>query len=201
MAEFPYTLAPKNLLRFLSHIQKAGVPTEKVTNEYLTKSGFNSPNDKAIPKILEFIGFLDSSRMPTQLWKNYKDKSRAKIVLADNIMKAYSDLFTTHPDAYKKDRESLYNYFSAKTGLGDRAVNAMVKTFNALCDRGDFEAFAKAAVKETPMEKPETAIKERPGIARVETLNINIQLQLPATADESIYEKIFAALKKHLMTN
>ena len=31
------------------------------------------------------------------------------------------------------------------------------------------------------------------------TLNVNIQLQLPATAEGEVYEKLFAAMRKHLM--
>jgi hypothetical protein len=31
-------------------------------------------------------------------------------------------------------------------------------------------------------------------------ININIQLQLPATEDGTIYDKLFAALKKHLFS-
>jgi hypothetical protein len=31
------------------------------------------------------------------------------------------------------------------------------------------------------------------------TLNVNIQLQLPATAESEVYEKLFAAMRKHLI--
>lgn len=200
MAYFPYTLAPGNLLKFFSHIQKAGIPG-KVTQEYLQKSGFKSSNDRAIVTILKFIRFLDSSGVPTDLWKNYRAIDRAKGVLAAAIKKAYAELFSMYPDAHRKDIEALRNYFSPQTSVGDRALNAIMDTFKALCSISDFEVVAKPTVEEAPPEKPEPIKKERPEIARELTININLQLQLPATQDESIYDKFFAALKKHLMSD
>ena len=32
------------------------------------------------------------------------------------------------------------------------------------------------------------------------TVNVNIQLTLPETKDDTIYDKIFVSLKKHLLT-
>lgn len=200
MTNFPYTYNRKNLRKFFAHIQDAAVP-EKVNKNYLEKVGFKSFNDRAIITILKFIGLLDASGVPTDRWKDYRDRNKAKVLLADAIRESYKDLFATLAPAHIRDNEALQNYFRSQTNVSSSTLSAIVNTFKVLCDLSDFEEMAKPPVAETLPEKAEAAIKERPGIARVETLNINIQLQLPATADESIYEKIFAALKKHLMSD
>jgi len=122
-------------------------------------------------------------------------------VMAGAISKAYGDLFNMYPDAYRKDSEALRNYFSTKTAVGEATVGYIVRTFTALCKLADFEAVA-ADVPAAPRIAPTllgpspTALREPPGM----TVNINIQLELPATEDASVYENLFAALKKHLLS-
>ncbi len=61
-----------------------------------------------------------------------------------------------------------------------------------------FEALpAEAIAPETPVPQKEEVTHiptEMPGL----TVNINIQLTLPATDDESVYDKLFASLKRNL---
>lgn len=200
MADFHYTVAPSSLARFFSHIQGAGVPN-KVTHKYLEKSGFKSSNDRAIISILKFIEFIDSSGVPTDQWKQYRDKTKARGVLAVAVQEAYKDLFSTFPDAHRKDNEALRNYFSAHTKVGDRALKAIVETFRALCGLSDFELAAEPPTETELAKQLEGTITNRVETGKGLTLNVNIQLQLPATEDASIYEKFFAALKKHLMSD
>lgn len=194
MTDFPYTMSPKHLRGFFLHIQRAGIPP-KVTFKYLQQVGFKSSWDRRIIKILKFIGFINSSGVPNTRWKNYRDKSKAKKVLAVAVKEAYIDLFSTFPDAYRKDDEALQNYFSAHTNLGGRALRAVVDTFKTLCELSDFEVPLKVPTEKEIPEEPE---KRKKRVDREFALNINIQLQLPATEDASIYDKLFAALKKHL---
>ena len=85
----------------------------------------------------------------------------------------------------------------------------MVGTFKALCNLADFgtsvqktvAAGASNAHKEPGIDKagPAVAVEAAaPGISNDMTVNINIQLQVPADATGEIYEKFFAAMRKHL---
>ncbi len=203
MAEFPYTITPANLKEFLKHIQSAGVP-EKVNQTYLEQVGFKSKNDRNIVGILKFIGFLDPNGVPTGVWTNYRNKSAAGVILASAIRSGYSDLFNTYPDANRKDNEALRDYFSAHTKVGDRALVAIVGTFKTLCEQADFEgAEPERTELPTTLDRkggPAASRTTQPGAPSVPAININIQLQLPATEDGTIYEKLFAALKKHLLS-
>jgi len=200
MAEFPYTPQPPKVKPFFNQIQKTGVPP-KVTYKYLESLGFKSKNDRYLVGILKFLGFLDSSGKPTERWRAYKEG--APVAMAGAIRTAYGDLFNMYPDAYRKDSEALRNYFSTQTAVAESTLRLIVRTFTALCELANFEGLAaavSAALSTAPAPEvvgpSPTALREPAGI----TVNINIQLALPATEDASIYEKLFAALKKHLLS-
>lgn len=202
MAEFPYMPNPARVEPFFDHIQKTGVPP-KVTYKYLESVGFKSKNDRYLVGILKFVGFLDSSGKPIETWHAYRHKEAAPGVMAGAIRAAYSDLFNTYPDAYRKDNEALRNYFSTQTVVAESTLGLIVRTFTALCELADFkDVAADVSVVPSTAPAPELvgpspiALREPPGM----TVNINIQLALPATEDASIYEKLFAALKKHLLS-
>jgi uncharacterized protein DUF5343 len=201
MAEFPYTPNPANLKRFLDHVQSAGVPS-KVTIQYITSAGFKSTNDRAILTVLKTLGFVDSSGVPTDTWRAYRDRDKARAVMATVLESSYSGLFSTYPDAYRRDNEALRNYFSAHTSVGEAVLSLIVRTFKTLAELADFEA-TPVAVPGGELTPPPAvrheAVAPKLSAAPGLTVNINIQLQLPATENETIYEKLFASLKKHLL--
>lgn len=210
MADFPYSPHAASIKRFLEHVQKAGVP-DKVTLKYLETVGFRSKNDRYILGILKFLGFVDSTGVPAKTWRAYRNKESAAATLAAAMREAYGDLFRTYPDAHRKDNEALRNYFSAHTTVAESTLGLIVTTFKTLAAIADFEsvapatgdkvgeetkvpAGAKSGAKTQRDSRSDDWSPAKPGI------NINIQLQLPATDDGAIYDKLFAALKKHLFS-
>ncbi len=199
MPRYPYIVKVGSLREFLKNIPSTGVP-EKLTKEKLDSLGYKSSNDRPIPGILEFIGFLDSEHKPTDKYMAFRDKAKAGAVMASCLRTAYSDLFQQYPDAHNKDNEALRNFFSTGMKGGEAVLVNTVNTFRALCEFADFET---APVREeTPKGLPTTGGKdvirlsqETPGL----TVNLNIQLTLPATEDSTIYDKIFQSLKKYLL--
>lgn len=204
MADFPYTPNPAAIKRFLAHVQSAGVP-EKITQKYLEKVGFKSTNDRYIIGVLKSLGLIDASGVPTQLWQSYRNRKAAGATLAGALRTGYADLFRTYPDAYRKDSEALRNYFSAHTKVAESTLGLIVSTFKTLCELADFEATQPAEAMSEEVEKTPGVPPKRRGSAEIApsgtpAVNINIQLQLPATDDATVYDKLFAALKKHLLS-
>jgi hypothetical protein len=204
MADFAYSPNPASVKRFFSHVQSAGIP-DKVTLKYLEKVGFKTKNDRYIITVLKALGFLDNNGAPTKTWQAYRNKAKARAVLAEAIRRTYDDLFRTYPDAHRKDAEALRNYFSAHTSVAERTLAAIVATFKALVDLADFEADAPDVPSPAePEHVKEIRKRTRPILSASEhdppSININIQLQLPATEDGEVYNKLFAALKKHLFS-
>jgi hypothetical protein len=192
-----YTPAPQNVKEFFKVIQSLGIPT-KLNRAYLKTIGFKSSNDNYLPAIAKFLGFVDTAGIPTEKWRDFKDKSKAPKVMADAIKTTYADLYNIYPDADKKDDGTLQNYFASTSGLSDSVARYMVRTFKYLCELADFEAVLVEEHKIAPIVPAEGKVKELPLGVKPVTLNINIQLQLPATEDATIYEALFTALKKNL---
>lgn len=199
MADYPYIQSLGNLKKFLATIQTAGVP-DKVTTKYLESLGFKSKNDRPILSVLKFVGFIDSSGTPGELWKGYRSKNQAKGLLGGALHSAYAGLFKTYPDAYRKDSEAIRNYFSTQSNVGEAALSLMVKTFQTLCELAEFEVEAPTVpVAGEAVADVLTKVVQLPKGATALTVNLNIQLQLPATDDASVYDKFFQAMKDHLL--
>jgi len=76
----------------------------------------------------------------------------------------------------------------------------MEQTFKELCGLADFEAVVVTEPAAKPITPTIKEVAEIPTGVRPVTININIQLQLPATEDVTIYDNLFSALKKHLFS-
>jgi hypothetical protein len=214
MSVYPYTVVPGNLKKYLTTIQSNGIPP-KLTQTVLASQGFKSTNDRAIIGILRGLEFIRDDGTPTDRWRAYRDKQKAGSVLAQAIQGMYADLFGIYPDAYRKDDEALRNFFRAHTTVGDRALSAIVSTFRTLCDLASFESSSEDGngrpnIEDDPgsngfREPTETSSSPniRTSALRSKesplTININIQLQLPATQDADVYSKLFQALRNHLL--
>lgn len=138
MTKYPYTLKTGSLKKFFEKIPTIGEPS-KVTQQYLVSLGFKSTNDRSIIRTLKLLGFIDDAGVPTNIYRMYRDKNKSAIILGVAIRKVYAHVFQQYPDAQNKDHETLQNYFSTHTGLGEIAVKSIVATFKALCAIGDVE--------------------------------------------------------------
>jgi len=197
MEKAPYTPNPKNVKRFFETIQGLGIPT-KVHQAYLPSIGFKSANDRYLIGLSKSLGFVDTAGKPTTKWSDFKDKNKAPKVMADAIKTTYADLYSTYPDAEKEGDGTLQNYFASTSKVADSVARFMVQTFKNLCELADFGVVAVEEHITTPTTPAGEKVSEIPPGVKPVTLNINIQLQLPATEDATIYEALFSALKKNL---
>lgn len=203
---YPYTQNTGSLLGIIKAIGTHGVP-DKFTSKELPVWGFKSSNDRNIPNVLKFIGFLDGSAVPGDLWKEARTKPEQAV--AKGVRAGYSELFKTFPDAHRKDVEALTNFFKAKTTVGDAVVKQMVATFRALAQYGAFDgaptdaATAAPVTPTSPLPRLDSAapamLTHSVAAGSGLTVNLNIELSVPVDATGEVYEKFFAAMKKHLI--
>jgi len=201
MGNYTYTQNAGNLKKFFKHIQTGGIP-DKVTQKYLIGVGFKSTNDRRIISVLKSINFLNDAGAPTEYWKQYRDKSKSKSIIASVVKETYSDLFSTYPDANNRDEEALRNFFGANTELGSKAIGLLVSTFNALCELGDFGS--ESIITETtdvPTNSPQTLETKKFVTKHGVAVNINIQLTLPETDKAEVYDNFFASFKKYIIND
>jgi hypothetical protein len=201
MSEIPYAVNTGKIKTYFDKFQQAGVP-QKVDVAWLKSIGcWAGGNDTYIISVLKFIGFIDSSNAPTELWKSYKDPTKARTTLAKGIREGYEVLFGTYADANLKDKDTLYAFFSAKTGKAKKTVDNMVNTFRGLCQLADFgtiEYKEEEKKHEEGEEKGKRKQQMMPQMPEGLVVNMNIQITLPVTEDAKVYENIFKALREQL---
>lgn len=203
MTSIPTVVSVKTIDRFLSHISTAGVPG-KVDMKYLKTVGFRSSNDGALITTFKILGFVDNAGIPTNLWREYKDKSKQRKVLGKAIKEGYPELFELYPDANRKDDEAVRNWMRTTTGASEVTVTRGLSTFKKLVSHADFDGIDESPTE--PVKAQETNADKVPIVTALgpqftrgaPAININIELQIPATNDPKIYENFFEAMKKNL---
>ncbi len=198
--EYPYMNKIGTIRDFLKKIKEVGIPDKIAMKELLTL-GFKSNNDRPIINILKFIGFLDNG-VPTDTYKEFRVASKSKSVMASSLKRTYSELFKVYPYADTQSIGDLRDFFASKSSFGQQVLGSQVNTFKALCDFADFQTTipeGDQAIEPSEKALPITARTQQSHLSPATTININIQLQLPATDDSTVYDKIFQSLKKHLL--
>ncbi|MDD9957173.1 MAG: DUF5343 domain-containing protein [Anaerolineaceae bacterium] len=204
MAEFPYVAVPNRLKSFMGNISRLGVP-DKVSGSWLRSVGYTSSNDVAIPRVLQFIDFVDASRKPTDKWMQYRSGSNSGKALAAAMKEGYAALYQIHPDAHLLSVENLKSFFRERSTAGDLAVTRTANTFKALCSLADFgesedgKSAAKgqnavgASVEQERFPHPHPAIQ-----TPAPSLHIDIQIHIASDAGPEQIDQIFASMANHL---
>jgi hypothetical protein len=207
MADGPgYTTVPGKLPELLKKVREAGVPG-RASNAWLESLGFKSTNDRSMLTVLRQIGFLDPSGAPTPAWKEYRGADH-KAVLGRAIQLGYEDLYGTYPDAHSRPSADLGHVFSTRTSAGKQTVDKMVSTFKSLVTQAEFGTLETVLPVATPSgaatgmgATAATVVASTTRNAAGLSVNINVQLTLPETTDESVYEAFFKAMRKHLLSD
>ncbi len=214
-----YLITVKNLDAFFDSLIGAKAP-EAFTHKFIENLGFTSSNDRLYLSVLKGLGFLDENAIPTNRYFKFMDQSESKKVLAEAIEEAYGELFSVKTDAQKLEVSEIKNKLKTITQgkYSDKVVGLMANTFKALCDYAEWSKNndeKKGASKETlPKKEVESKVKNddkktEEGEAATSLLGVkfdnhgpdfhyNIQIHLPDSRDESVYDAIFKSLKKHL---
>ncbi|WP_147269714.1 DUF5343 domain-containing protein [Rhodanobacter denitrificans] len=189
-------------------------PPERFSLKFLENLGFTSTNDRLFIGILKDLGFLNRDGQPQQRYFEFMDRSRAKDVLAEGIREAYADLFAINTKANEFTVQDAKNklrtlYAGKKTDL---VIGHVAKTFRALCDYADFSG-EPTARKERPTgedtrdQSPPERISPTKQVSddsssigkiKVAGLQYHINIVLPDTRDQAVFDAIFRSLREHL---
>ena len=201
--KYAYTTVPGKLRDLMQKIPKIGRP-DKVTGGWLKTAGWTSSNDASMITVLKFVGLIGADGRPTEVWDAVRTGNKTQF--SEAVKTAYADLFSLYPDAHRKDAESLRNFFRPHTAGGEQVQAKMVQTFQILVEFGAFDSSPSAEkhnsdgadLQSNAMQQKSSGETHKLSTNSI-ALTVNIQLQLPATADGSVYESLFAAMRKHLI--
>lgn len=197
----PYVDAYGKIKTLFEKIKEALVPP-KVTLDFIyTKLGLKSSSYRAMIPLLRRLGFINEANVPTPAYREYRDKKKSKVIMAQQIRNAYKDLFAANEYAYKLSRDDVISKLNTLLGTpaDDKITPKVASTFLALCNLADFEGKKAERTKaEEKMEKPIAVSPEKvfPKLGISYTINLN----LPATTDIEVFNAIFKALKENLLS-
>ena len=205
-----YTLKPNSIPAYFDAILDAH-PPERFSVKFLENLGFTSTNDRLFVGILKELGFLNADGTPQQRYFEFMDRSRSKQVLAEGIREAYSELFAINKKANELNVGDIKNklrtlYAGKKTDL---VIGNIGKTFSALCQYADFTEPEVPRPAEEPKGIDEKKVEAKPDHEAVppmrkkaasismDSLQYHINIVLPESRDQAVYDAIFKSLKEH----
>jgi hypothetical protein len=207
-----YLTTVKNLDGMLNAIRSAQAPT-KFTNAFLESLEFKSSSDRLIIGLLKALGFLDDAGKPTDRYFRYLDQTQSDKVMAEAIRAAYDDLFRVNINANTLSKQDVINKFKtlSQGKLSDSVLDKMAMTFTALVKHADFTAPAPPTLTgepkpdgTRPQAPPEGEHQDESADRHGRSLKLgglvyNIQIVLPESRDQAVYEALFQSLRKHLL--
>ena len=201
-------------------------PPERFSVKFLENLGFTSTNDRLFIGILKDLGFLNRDGTPQPRYFQFLDRARAKQAVAEGIRDAFADLFAVNTKAQDLPLEEVKNrlrtmYAGKKSNL---VIDRIATTFKALSEYGDFSATAPSApapsvpatttqppvvVPPTPPLPADVRVEDTLGPKhenaseslarlRISALEYHINIVLPDTRDQAVYDAIFKSFREHL---
>lgn len=210
-----YTVKPGSIPAYFEAMLNADAP-DRFTTQFLERLEFKSTNDRLFINVLKELGFIDTDGVPKDRYFLFLDRSESAHVVADGIKEAYSDLFAINKKAQELPSEEVKNKLRTlyKGIKKDNVVSRIASTFTALCEYADFskasqstkeQKLRKEEIKQKPIEIDKEEIskvneKERPlgtNLA-LDSLQYHINIVLPESRDQAVYDAIFKSLRDHL---
>ncbi len=206
-----YTQKPGAIPAYFDAILNAEAP-ERFTNKFLVNLEFKSTNDRLFIGILKDLGFLDTDGVPKERYYQFHDRTQSRTVLAEAIRETYSDLFEVNKKANTLSTDDVKNklrtlYAGSKS---DNVISKISSTFTNLCEYADFSSVIKKKVEErdtdtqksnktSPESARETDINTNENrITPLNSLQYHINIVLPESRDQAVYDAIFKSLRDHL---
>jgi len=201
----PYLASPGSIKTALERIQNASTP-ERVTQDFVTtKLQIKGGTGAAIPPFLKKLGFAASDGSPTELYKQFRNSSLAGAAMATAIKNAYRELSSANEYFYDLPEKDLLELIVQVTGSekDSSTTKLTLSTLKTLKQFADFESKPtielplKLITNENGQDSGPKNDSQRLGLNLSYTINLN----LPATSDQAVFNAIFRSLKEHLLSN
>jgi hypothetical protein len=155
---------------------------------------------------------LTESGVPTQRYNEYRNRAASKAVMAEALENSFREIFLITEKPTEKDSDAIQGKFKSYHNVSDNLANLMTKTFFGLAKLADFDASREVisassdrnetdATEQDQQPGSETERNTAAGFPNSGKIDFryNIQIHLPPTKDQEVYNAIFKSLKEHLM--
>lgn len=171
-------------------------------------------NESFIINIFKFLDIIgdDSDVNKDNTGHFYGTTDQYQAGMAKLIKSAYSELFELHGDgAWKLGLEGLTAFFRTKDSASELMGKRKASTFATLAEQaGKREPAAimsapvpkkskKKASKRNKKKREADELDRDPGGPSGYNLAVRVEINLPATSDQSVYQAIFKSLREDLL--
>jgi hypothetical protein len=205
----PYLVSPGSVKTALDRIRQAATP-ERVTGDFInTKINIKGGTGKALIPFFKKIGLVASDGSPTDLYKRFRNSSTSQMAIADAIKIGYRKLAELNEYFYDLNDNELLGHINQVTGAeANSPVSKLaLSTFKNLKSYANFnasddESASALMIAEEPSQNrlpPPPAPTPLGNGGLGFNLAYTINLNLPASADQAVFNAIFRSLKEHLL--
>jgi hypothetical protein len=204
----PYVAAPGSIRTASEKIGEAATP-DRVTGDFVqTVLGIKGGTGRAIIPFLKKIGMVAPDGSPTELYKQFRNKTTGAAAIASAIKTGYKGLAQANEYFYRLSDADLQALVVQVTGVkpSTSTVKQICGSLKALKAFANFEvakeekAAALVSAPE-PLRDPSRDPNPRDSSGLGLNLSYTINLNLPATSDQSVFNAIFRSLKEFLITD
>jgi hypothetical protein len=209
-AVLPYLASPGSLTTIFDRIKRAATPDritgEVVENSFQMKGGAG----RAILPYLKRINFVGSDGVPTELYRKFRNDVTSGRAVADAVLHGYAPLKALNERFYEANDADLKALIIQVTGAASdsSAVTQTLGTLKKLVSYADFRGAPAEdqTARQSPPALPPADTPQPPPAPRenAQSLGLNlaytINLNLPATSDQAVFNAIFRSLKEHLLS-
>lgn len=203
----PYLVSPGSIKAGLEKIKAAATP-DRVTQDFVqTKLNIKGGTGAALIPYLKKIGFVASDGSPTEIYKRFRNHATAGAAVFDAIKIGYKELEKVNEYFYELNDKDLLALIVQVTGVeaGNKVAGLTLSTLKTIKPFADFDGKAALAGPALdPGVAPEQGnIQQSNPLAHGLGLNLTytINLNLPATSDQAVFNAIFRSLKENLLTD
>ncbi|MER9364447.1 DUF5343 domain-containing protein [Mesorhizobium sp. M0518] len=206
MAEalLPYLPSPGSITNAFEKLKSAATP-ERVTGDFVaTKLQLKGGSGASMLSFLKKIGFVGKDGSPTDIYRRFRGGASKKAA-ADAIRFGYKALTDANEYFYDLSDKDLLALILQVTGASAESPvpKLTMYTLKNLKIFADFEtgddSANEIAVNTAKMPLAEAGGSRAAGLGL--NLSYTINLNLPATSDQAVFNAIFKSLKEHLLAN
>lgn len=209
-----YTVKPGSIPAYFEALLNAEAP-DRFTTRFLESLEFKSTNDRLFINVLKELGFIDTDGVPKDRYYHFLDRDKSAQVVADGIKESYSDLFAINKNAHELSTEEVKNKLRTlyKGSKKENLIGRIASTFTALCEYADFSRVSKSVEEKEekkkgvqPKDKEASIEKDAKGNEgkvhepklALDSLQYHVNIVLPESRDQAVYDAIFKSLRDHL---
>lgn len=201
-ANLPYLASPGSIKTALEKIKSAAAPDRVTTDFIQTKLQMKGGTGSVIPGFFKKIGLVQTDGTPSHLYHRFRNHQSAGSAMAEAIKIGYRELFEINEYCYTLDDKALLSLICQVTGAAtdSSAAKLTLSSFKNLRAYADFEKPIEIVEVGHPARTEQTQMDSLPADRKVGlNLSYTINLNLPATADQAVFNAIFRSLREHLL--